>query len=303
MKFLAEFIMRGRMSAMMVASTLALISLILPPVSIVSSATVALVTLRRGAYEGLYVLISSSVAAALLGFLVLGGYQFALLYGLVLWIPIWLISIVLREGRHLSLAVEIAVLLGAAAVLLFYGVQEDPARLWESVLVQIAKPMMDANPDVPMESVQQSLKTFARFMTGIIAAGAVYGMLFGLFLGRWWQATLYNPGGFRQEFLALSTHPRLAIGSVLVVLAAWWTRGVLSEAAWNVSILFFVLYTFIGSAVLHNLLARTKISHFLVPMMYVTLLLIPHVMLPVAVLGLLDTWLNLRNKFLVIEPK
>lgn len=295
--------MRGRMSAMMVASTLALISLILPPVSIVSSATVALVTLRRGAYEGLYVLISSSVAAALLGFLVLGGYQFALLYGLVLWIPIWLISIVLREGRHLSLAVEIAVLLGAAAVLLFYGVQEDPARLWESVLVQIAKPMMDANPDVPMESVQQSLKTFARFMTGIIAAGAVYGMLFGLFLGRWWQATLYNPGGFRQEFLALSTHPRLAIGSVLVVLAAWWTRGVLSEAAWNVSILFFVLYTFIGSAVLHNLLARTKISHFLVPMMYVTLLLIPHVMLPVAVLGLLDTWLNLRNKFLVIEPK
>ncbi|MDO9241799.1 MAG: hypothetical protein Q7U30_17455 [Methylicorpusculum sp.] len=303
MKFLAEFIMRGRMSAMMVASTLALISLILPPVSIVSSATVALVTLRRGAYEGLYVLISSSVAAALLGFLVLGGYQFALLYGLVLWIPIWLISIVLREGRHLSLAVEIAVLLGAAAVLLFYGVQEDPASLWESVLVQIAKPMMDANPDVPMESVQQSLKTFARFMTGIIAAGAVYGMLFGLFLGRWWQATLYNPGGFRQEFLALSTHPRLAIGSVLVVLAAWWTRGVLSEAAWNVSILFFVLYTFIGSAVLHNLMARTKISHFLVPMMYVTLLLIPHVMLPVAVLGLLDTWLNLRNKFLVIEPK
>ncbi|MCD2450864.1 YybS family protein [Methylicorpusculum oleiharenae] len=303
MKFLAEFIMRGRMSAMMVASTLALISLILPPVSIVSSATVALVTLRRGAYEGLYVLISSSVAAALLGFLVLGGYQFALLYGLVLWIPIWVISIVLREGRHLSLAVEIAVLLGAAAVLLFYGVQEDPARLWESVLVQIAKPMMDANPDVPVENVQQSLSTFARFMTGIIAAGAVYGMLFGLFLGRWWQATLYNPGGFRQEFLALRTHPRLAIGSVLIVLAAWWTSGVLSEAAWNVSILFFVLYTFIGSAVLHNLLARTKISHFLVPMMYVTLLLIPHVMLPVAVLGLLDTWLNLRNKFLVIEPK
>jgi hypothetical protein len=103
--------------------------------------------------------------------------------------------------------------------------------------------------------------------------------------------------------LALRTHPRLAIGSVLIVLAAWWTSGVLSEAAWNVSILFFVLYTFIGSAVLHNLLARTKISHFLVPMMYVTLLIIPHVMLPVAVLGLLDTWLNLRNKFLAIEPK
>ena len=54
MGFLASYIMRGRLQAMIVASTLALLSLIIPPVSVVSSATVALVTLRRGAVEGLY---------------------------------------------------------------------------------------------------------------------------------------------------------------------------------------------------------------------------------------------------------
>ena len=53
------------MQAMLVASSLALLSLMMPPVSVVSSATVALVTLRRGAYEGLYVSGCSSLAAAL----------------------------------------------------------------------------------------------------------------------------------------------------------------------------------------------------------------------------------------------
>ena len=97
MNFLAAYIMRGRMQAMMVASSLALLSLILPPVSIVSSASVALVTLRRGANEGLFVLVCACLSAALLGFFLFGNFQFALLYGLVLWLPIWVISIVLRE--------------------------------------------------------------------------------------------------------------------------------------------------------------------------------------------------------------
>ena len=120
MTFLAAYIMRGRMQAMMVASSLAVLSLLLPPVSIVSSASVALVTLRRGANEGLYVLICACLSAAVLGFFLFGSFQFALLYGLVLWLPIWLISIVLREGKHLSVAIEIAVLLGILGVIGFY---------------------------------------------------------------------------------------------------------------------------------------------------------------------------------------
>ncbi len=99
---------------MTVASTLALLSLLFPPVSIVSSATVALVTLRLGGKEGLLVLAGGSLVAAVLSMLLSIGYQFALVYGLVLWTPIWLIAIILREGKDLVIAVEIAVLLGIA---------------------------------------------------------------------------------------------------------------------------------------------------------------------------------------------
>lgn len=275
---------------MIVASTLALLSLIMPPVSVVSSASVALVTLRRGALEGLYVVVCSSVAAGLLGFFLLGSYQFALLYGMVLWVPVWLISIILREGRHLSLAVEIAVLIGILGVVGFYLYDTESATMWKNILSQ----MVPAN--APVEDIQRTLNILSHYMTGIVAAGTVFGLLFGLFLGRWWQSVLYNPGGFRQEFLSLSTQPRLTIGSIVVVVIALLSSGVISEIFWNITILLFVLYTFIGAAVLHAVFASMKMSRYIVPMFYLTLFLIPHAMLPVALVGLGDTWLNLRSK-------
>ncbi|MGZ8161455.1 MAG: hypothetical protein ACXWTT_01160 [Methylobacter sp.] len=275
---------------MLVASTLALLSLVMPPVSIVSSASVALVTLRRGALEGLTILVCSSAAAGLLGFFLLGNFQFALLYVIVLWLPVWLISIVLREGRHLSLAVEIAVLIGMAGVIVFYLYHAEPAVMWKSVLTQ----MVPAT--APVENVQHTVDILSHYMTGVVAAGTVFGLLFGLFLGRWWQSVLYNPGGFRQEFLSLSTKPRLALGSVAVVAIAWASSGVISEIFWNITILLFVLYTCIGTAVLHTVFASMKLGRYIVPMFYVTLFLIPHAMLPVALIGLSDAWMDLRKK-------
>ena len=288
--FLATYIMRGRIQAMIVATTLALLSLIAPPVSVISSATIALVTLRLGAFEGLTILVSSSVAAGLLGFLALGNYQFALLYVLVLWLPVWLISIVLREGRHLSLAVEIAVLIGVLGVIGFYLYASEPTDMWKAVLAQ----MIPA--DAPVVDIQRTIDALAHYMTGIVAAGSVFGLLFGLFMGRWWQANLYNPGGFRQEFLSLDTKPRLSIGTIAIVAIAWAVPGQISEIAWNISILLFVLYTVIGTAVLHTVFANMKLARYIVPMLYITLFLIPHAMLLVALVGLSDPWLNLRKK-------
>lgn len=290
MNFLATYIMRGRIQAMIVASSLALLSLIVPPVSVVSSASVALVTLRRGAYEGLYVLVCSSAAAGLLGLFLIGNYQFALLYVMVLWVPVWLISIVLREGRHLSLAVEIAVLMGVLGVIGYYLFNPELAVMWRGLLSQMVP------KDAPVEDIQHTLDVMSHYMTGVVAAGTVFGLLFGLFLGRWWQAILYNPGGFREEFLSLTTHPRLAIGTIGVIAIASFSSGMLSELSWNIVILLFVLYTFIGTAIMHTIFGAMKLARFTVPMFYVTLFLIPHVLLPVALIGLSDTWLNLRKK-------
>lgn len=296
MQFLAAYIMRGRLQAMTVAAALALLSLAFPPASIVSSASVALVTLRRGAKEGLYVLLFSCLAAAILSILLHIGYQFALLYGLVLWVPVWLISVVLREGRHLGVALEIAVLLGVLAVLGFYLYQGQPAQLWEGVLAAMMQPMLEARPEVPVEQLRQSAVVFSHFMTGAVAAGSVYGLLFGLFLARWWQAALYNPGGFRSEFLSLRGHPQLAMASLGLIAVAALTSGMWAEVSWNLLLVLLVLYTFIGTAALHACFAVMKGSRLMVPFLYLTLVIIPHVMVIIALCGLLDPWLDLRKK-------
>jgi len=297
MRFLADYIMKGRLQAMTVAATLALLSLPFAPASIVSSASVALVTLRRGAKEGLYVLAFACLAATLLSLVLNIGYQFVLLYGLVLWSPVWLIAIILREGRHLGFALEIAVALGLLGVLGFYLYNPQPAQLWGQVLAAMIQPMLDANPEAPAEQIKQSTQLFAHFMTGAIAAGTVYSLAFGLFLGRWWQATLYNPGGFRTEFLALRGHKQVAWASICLLAIAGLGTGVLAEVCWNVIVVLVVFYTLVGTAILHAAFASMKSGRFTVPLLYITLAVIPHVMIIIALCGLVDQWLDLRKKF------
>ncbi len=296
MQFIAAYVMKGRLQAMTIASTLALLSLIIPPISIVSSAAVALVTLRQGAKEGVYVLISACLAVALLSILLLGGYQFALIYGLVLWLPVWLIAMVLRETGLLNIALEVSVLLGIVMVVGFFWYEPEPAAIWNSLLSLFIQQMIEAQPDVPEGVVKSSAETFAHYMTGAVAAGSLYGVLFSLFLARWWQAKLFNPGGFRVEYLALKGHKQLAVVTVALIILAAMASGITSEICWNVLLVLLVFYSITGLAVLHSVFTSIKGSRYSVPILYVTLVAMPHLMALIALCGLSDSWLNLRNK-------
>lgn len=300
MSFLAAYIMRGRMQAILVASLLALISLFMHPlikpvIIIVSFATIALVTLRRGALEGLYTLLYATAATALLGGLLVGDASFVLLMlvsCLTMWLPVWLVAVVLRETRYLALAVELAVFIGVLGVAGFYAYAGDPSTTWQAAFA----PLLEMLPeDAPVQGVRDWITMFSHYMTGVFAASTLFAVLFGLFLGRWWQSVLYNPEGFKREFLSLRTGSRLAISSIIVVIVAKTTEGILAEMAWNIIILLFVLYLFIGTSVLHTMFSSMKQSKYLVPLFYITMFLIPHVMLPVALVGLCDAWFNLRK--------
>jgi hypothetical protein len=258
---------------------------------------VSLITLRKGAYEGLALLAVSCAAAGLLGFFVIGNYLFALGYALVLWLPVWLISVVLREGRSLSLALEISAWLGALAVTGIYLYRSDAAAMWLPVLNTMFEPMLAA-PGAPVEQIKHTMETLAHYMAGVMAASSVSGLLLGLLLARYWQAVLYFPGGFRQEFLALNARPTMAYGSFMVLAVGMLAGGPWSEAAWNIAVVLLVLYTFIGTAVVHALLSATKAKRFLLPAFYILLIVaIPQILVPLTALtGFSDTWLNLRKR-------
>ncbi|MGR9051013.1 MAG: DUF2232 domain-containing protein [Gammaproteobacteria bacterium] len=277
-----------------------MLSLILLPLGILSSASVALVTLRRGASEGVWVSFSSLIAVSLLGLILFGNYQLTLFLGMVMWLPIWVISVVLRESRNFSLAIVTAMSIGILGVLFLYLYHGDPASMWYEHLQQMFKPMLEsmqlqaANEKADLE---QFLERYSHVMTGVVASGFVlYELVFSLFIARWWQAVLFNPGGFKQEYLSLHSQRWLAAATLLVIATGLSGFGFVSETASNVAVVLILLYMLTGAAVLHFILAGTKSGHFWIPALYVALI-IPHVMMLVAVIGLADTWLNFRNKF------
>jgi len=288
MGFLATQIMRGRWQAAGIAVGLALLSLFMPPISIVSSAAVALVTLRLGASEGLTVFGICVATLTTLGFLA-GNVEFALFYGIILWLPIWILAILLRAGRSLTLTIESAVLLGGVGILGFSLFKPDAVEMWKHLLMQMTPPEAAL-------TVQPQVDKIAQYMTGIIAAGTIFGWIFAMFLARWWQAQLYNPDGFRTEYLGLATSRKLALGSIGLVSIAALSSGEISVLAWNLSILVVVLYTFVGTAVCHGLLAPLNQGRYLVIGFYMTVFLIPHLLIPVAMIGVSDAWWQLRQR-------
>jgi len=296
MQFLAAYIMKGRMQAVTVAATLAMLSLLFPPLSIVSSASVALVTLRLGGKEGLFVLLCACLVAMLLSMLLLGDYHYALISAVILWLPVWIMAIILRVGRNLAVTIEIAVLLGVVAVIGFYGYEAEPKLFWQSMLVMMIQPVLAVQPDVPVEVVKQFIETISHYVTGLLAAGSVFSLLFGLLLGRWWQDRLFNPGGFTNEYLSLKGHVQLAIVTLLLGVAAALSSGQLAEVCWNVLVVLLVFYCFVGTAVLHCVFSAMKGRRYLLPIFYVTLFAVPHLMVLIALCGISDAWLNLRNK-------
>ncbi len=282
----------------MAISSFALLSLMIPPVSLFSSAGIALVVLRKGFAEGMVVMLGAAVAIALLGLLVTGNMLVVTGYGLLLWLPIILIALALRESGQLTFAVEITVIVGVFVVGAVYLLLPDPAAVWnERLQATIEAVLQSGIANENQAIIKENIEKMSRFMTGLVAAGSIASLMFGLLLARWWQAKLYNPGGFRSEFLGLRPRKSLAFAGLAFVLIASMASADLRETAWNLVITLTVLYLIVGVSVLHRIISGTKAKQLLLTVFYLVIVFIPHALLPVVLIGFSDAWVDWRNKF------
>ncbi|GAB4352935.1 MAG: hypothetical protein Kow0060_03120 [Methylohalobius crimeensis] len=296
MRFLATFIMRGRMQAIAVAATCLMLSLLLPPLSLLAAAVVALVSLRMGWREGLNTLVAGALAAGLLGAIVLGNFILPAGYGLMLWLPVWGAALVLRQGRDLGWTLEAVTLLGLLGVVFIYLVSSDPAAFWQERIQQVFG-SLGVQAGLDPDQWKTRVDTIARYMTGVMAAGMVSSLALSLLLGRWWQSLLFNPGGFRNEFLTMRLH-KLSVYLVLGLAgAAVVSTGQGYEAVINLLVVLGVLYVVAGTAVLHAILAGRG-QKVLLAVLYVLMLFVPHVFAPIALVGFTDAWFDWRARFM-----
>lgn len=301
MRSLAAYAIKGRMQAIVVTAVAAILALLLPPLSYFSGATVALVTLRYGLQAGLQLSLMATAVVALLLLLLQMPPQLAGVFMLVLWLPVWAMAMSLRRTVSLARSIGLGLLFGAMLLLGFYLAIDDPAQWWLKQLQLFLQPMLQQVPAQEMPQVEANILELAGLMSGVMAAAMVASLLGCLLLGRWWQATLFNPGGFGVEFreLRLGTPASVLFAGLGVAFLLWQQlQGETAGMLRDLLVLGQVAFALQGLAVTHALVRGSASRRGWLVALYLLLLLFTgQMVLMLAVVGLLDNWFYFRSKF------
>ena len=294
MKAMAEYAMRGRLHAASLASLFAVLSLVLPPLSYISGALVALVTMRRGNSEGAVIAVISAIVLSVVAQFATGNMVIGFVFALMVWLPVWILSVVLRKTVSLMLTVSAAALISAIAVIGFHAMVGDTVTWWLSIIDQL---FVEAFEQSGADATQLEMmrENMSKFMTGLMATAFFLSMVLSIFLGRWWQAVLYNPGGFKTEFHAFRLDKTAAIIGALILVWA----SVLAEAGSVAIDLAFVVSVFgsvAGLALVHHFVDTRGINKAWVITLYLLLMFVaPQLLVLLAIAGFADAWMDLRR--------
>lgn len=291
----------------MVGSAIILFLACMPLLDWLAYALVALITLRRGMFDGgvnLFVAILPLVlmmviapqdagvgADAELAILVQSLQKLEAVNSIIAVLVAFIAANVLRT----TIRFDYAVLLCAGLVLAAIASGIVDIGHWATIFKSQID-LVGAEVDHPaiaklqalMMSESVSLNYFIGQYLGFIIASKVF---FALLVARWWQARLYNPGGFRKEFASFSLSAAVVVGILFSVILLEFFVPEVAGAGW----IMMIPVVLLGAAVFHHLvIARFNLSSGWVVLFYLTLPLTHSL---VAVLGCMDSFFNIRKRF------
>jgi hypothetical protein len=278
MLVLARWIMRGTPQAVAAAALTALV----PWLFWFSAAVVGLVTLRRGMTTAAPVLIAAALPA---GWWWVQGDAVPLASILL----VTLMATVLRSRMRWTEALIVGSVVCMAMVQLGIFL---PAGGTESLLAELRQSSSEVGRMLDQLSAQG---VDTEMMAALVIGGAtgLVVLLAGiacLALARSWQAGLYNPGGFREEFHAL----KLSRKQLLLLIGLMVLGIVLAVPA--ASLLAWVPLLVAGVALVHGFIGLKGMSGFWLVGFYALLLTTWPTILIVLLLALVDTFADFRGR-------
>jgi hypothetical protein len=286
----AAWILQGRSRSILIISATGLLSLIVWPFALISGAAVTLVALRNRLPEIAGVLVTACVVCAMFLWVAVSRPDIALQL-LAFWGLAALAAVVLRRSGSLAMAMMVPALAGLSVIAFIYAAVPEPVELWKDVLVQSGQ-VLGLEPDTP--GFSDIVARRARLMTGIVAAAVMACMSGCLFLGRWWQSSLYNPGAFGREFRNLSFGRALSLLAVVLYALSQWNG---SELLLAVLCVLAALYAFQGLALAHAFAKARSLNTLPVAGFYIILVFSVYAKLLLSVLGMVDAWVDGRRRW------
>ncbi len=289
MKKLGQWLLAKDINASIVAFICALLPAITLPGEFFASIIVALVTLRKGAKSGLFVLLwvaLPAIAMILIGKLSLFDVMLARC------VLVWALALVLRQMRSWSLVVMLLAVVGGLGVVFFHAWVADPVSFWSAKLSVYFLQMARELP-LPANDVQANVQMIAGFATGLLAFVVIAGLFLQVFLARCWQASLFNPGGLRKEAVTIRVNPYASLVLVLAFVAAYFKVAIVVDMLPVLLIPFIVA----GLSFIHWWVGHKQGMGFVLAVVYIGFVLFPYVSLFLALLGVADSWADLRKRY------
>ncbi|WP_297812313.1 DUF2232 domain-containing protein [uncultured Methylophaga sp.] len=272
--------------------------MMLPPLNYLASGVIALATLRMGPREGARVVTATLIVFVLVAWLLLGQMWIAGLVLLSSWLPVFVATLALGYSRSLATALLAASGLGLVVVLLMHLLVPELTGWWRGMI----EPFMASLSEQPgwqlgVDETARLTDNLAAMMTGLIAAGVSFNAVVGLLIGRAWQAQLFNPGAFGEEFRQLRLgKPAAMLTAILMVVALTPMADALRLLADCLPVML-VAFGIQGLAIVHAIVnLRQKGKGWLVTMYVLLVLMMPQMVMMLATLGVLDQWFDFRKR-------
>ncbi|MFL0807452.1 MAG: hypothetical protein K6L60_09205 [Oceanobacter sp.] len=284
MNNLARWSMQSRMNATLAISA----CFAIPLLFWIGAALVALVLMRQGWKESAQVVLWSALPA--IGWFAAGDPT-----PLLVALGTVITALVLRASIRLEIAMLVATLVGVV----FYQVL--PLLLPDvlpPVVERIQQELSKALVDEPEFLILVQTLT-GPLTEGVLAALHVLVLALCLLLGRYWQALLFNPGGFGREFQTL----RLPLGFTLPVLLAVMSAGQLAPGLVGVLPLLTVPLFLAGLAMFHGVVSiTTTSSNWMFPIYIGLVLFVPYMYTLLIFVAVVDSLMDIRARLKDTAP-
>lgn len=291
MLFVANYTMKGPSQALLATLILAMLSIFFAPFGLLLGAVIALVTLRVGEIEGLKTLMLAMLANYIVAAFVLDSPISSVVAIFEYMLPIWLIALVLRKTNSLASAIHLAMIMASVGVVAFHLIVGDSALWWQALFKSIMLPVIqEAGVEIPSDAIAK----MASVATLVIGMLAVFLWVSIAFIARWWQSQLYYPGRFGENFYQIRLPNNIAYFAAAVVVASLVVESALMK---DLAAVLIAGLLFPGIAIAHYTVATQEMSKAWLIALYFLLFLFPQTIFIVAVIGLIDTWLDIRNRW------
>jgi len=218
---IARYALKGPFHASTVVGILAILSLFVPLVSVLSGAIVGLIILTQGLLSGARALLISVVGITVVSYLVTQSPELGITIGLVQWVPMVILAEVLRRTRSMSFTLVIGMVIAIFVVLAQYMLWPDIDKLWAEYLQLMFQNVDMGQQGLEVDSIQAGMQDLVHWMVLVLVA-VMYSTFIGtLMASRWFQARLAGSEGFRDEFYSIKLGRAAAIATLLIAVASF----------------------------------------------------------------------------------